>query len=165
MIKISSKLRALAAWTRDELGGWAESRGATLAPCGAAALWFTAPAAGDWGERYVTADRSEVLAAEKELHQVQLTGALTSTTNKLIHGRKKKQKKKQVPREGATMHQVDTAAVSIKVHKRIQHWTLFKGFAQEVLCVCVCLWLCDSVRYNLDLDTVQVGSHHSGLRC
>lgn len=88
---------------------------------------------------------------------MQLTGALTPTTNKLIHERTKK--KKQVPREGTTMHQVDTAAVSIKVHKRIQHKTLFKGFAQKTLCVC------DSVRYNLELDTVQAGSHHSGLRC
>lgn len=59
-----------------------------------------------------------------------------------MEGRKNK-KKKQVPREGATMHQVDTAAVSINVHKRIQHWTLFKGFAQKVLCVCLCV--CDCV--------------------
>lgn len=52
---------------------------------------------------------------------------------------KKKTKKKQVPREGATMHQEDTAAVSIKVHKRIRHETLFKGYAQKMLCVCDCV--------------------------
>lgn len=53
-----------AVWAADELSGWARSREPTLAPRRAAVVWFTVPRAGDWGEHYVTADRSESLTAE-----------------------------------------------------------------------------------------------------
>lgn len=56
--------RSRAVKAADELSSWARSREPTLAPRRAAVVWFTVPRAGDWGEHYVTADRSESLTAE-----------------------------------------------------------------------------------------------------
>lgn len=89
VIKISSDRRALAVWTADELSGWAESREAALAPRRAAALWFTAPTAGDGGGHYVTADRSES-NSRAELHQPPLTVALAARADKNDFMKKKK---------------------------------------------------------------------------